>query len=85
MRSAQQSGTPPGGAALANALAIGELISGLHRVYEEHASFDGRKVSFGDLMVPTEVISNIAFTLAQASLYDPQNLDVSRTLPYCST
>ena len=80
VESAPQSGTPPGGAAFANVLAIGRLMSEVHRAYEDQFRFTGRKASFDELTVPTQTISNIAFDLAQASLYDPQNLDVLQNL-----
>lgn len=73
-------GTPPGGAAFANIMAIGKLMDEVHRAYEQRANKRGPKVFFDDLTVPTETMSDIAFELAQASLYDPQNLDVLQNL-----
>lgn len=74
------SGTPPGGAAFANILAIAGVMGEVHRAYGERVKQSSSRVQVDDLVVPKEKLSDIAFDLAEASLYDPQNLDVLQNL-----
>jgi hypothetical protein len=67
---------PPGGAAFANIYMIAQLFDNL----KESKVRSGRNSTFDQLVLRPERLRELAFELAEASLYDPQNLDVLHNL-----
>ncbi len=73
------SGTPPGGAAFANVRAVGEIVMLLQDRMQRLGGMEGPR-AFETLELERHDIDRIAFELAEASQYDPYNLDVLHNL-----
>lgn len=87
VRPDREGGTPPGGAAFANIFAIGKVLNEVLEKYGKsegvgwlESLLDGLFSRNAGPRLSPNTISNIAFDLAQASLYDPQNVDVLHNL-----
>ncbi len=82
------SGIPPGGAAFANLYTIGQLFRDLYQEFQRRVDRDpsiSRSTElageiFDELVIRQERLKELAFDLAEASLYDPQNRDVLHNL-----
>lgn len=77
------SGTPPGGAAFANIRALAKMTLELHKqVREAIEQNDNLSVSeaYESVALDREWVASVAYELAEASLYDPRNLDVLENL-----
>jgi hypothetical protein len=78
------SGVPPGGAAFANlrmlALIAYKLQVAFQRQIKDAGSSGGPRLIYEKLRIPTAAVESMAFDLAEASLLDPENIDVLNNL-----
>jgi len=78
------SGVPPGGAAFANlrtlALMAYELQAAFQRRIEGAGAGSDPRWIYEELSIPTAAVESLAFDLAEASLVDPENIDVLHNL-----
>lgn len=76
------SGLPPGGAAFANLRALGHIALALQEDFRRLGDVpeEETKAAFDSVEVDIDVVSDIAFDLAEASLDDPRNTDVLHNL-----
>jgi hypothetical protein len=77
-------GVPPGGAAFANLRTLAMIAYDLQVAFQREVmragSSSGHRRIYEKLKISTEAVESMAFELAEASLFDPENVDVLHNL-----